>query len=178
MSRTLGNLAAVAASIGLWGCVSNEEHHPSQTRRFCPIVTVYAGSSSPTAEGSRREELLWMDCRVKISEEGYDFGWINDRGAFIVTATGRQGILEVMGGEKMAFAIRRIGAPDEIYPLQDHGTCTLEGTPLPASKALLPRKLSRDYSPRVSLAFILPNDRTVTVDVTALPPNGFTLEED
>ncbi len=145
-------------------------------RRPCDFVAVYAGDSSSLPPGAIREDKHWVWVRAVLSESGFDFGYLNDRGNFIKFFSGADGVFECLGGVYYPFAIRTGPPGVQVYSMPDHGSCEPAGDSLSSSQAVQPPAPSGNYSTAVKLHFLPPDRQPVTVLLSAIPPNGFLFD--
>jgi hypothetical protein len=86
--------------------------------------------------------------------------------------SGAEGTFECLGGVYYPFAIRTGSPSVTVYPMADYGTCEAAGETVPASRAVQPPP-AHDYSSAVQIHLRLPDQRKVSILLSAIPPNGF-----
>jgi len=158
------------------GCASGRLDRMEEIgKQTCDFVAVYAGDSSSLPPGAKREDKHWVRVRAVLSESGFDFGYLNDRGNFIKFFSGAESTFECLGGVYYPFAIRT-GPPDvQVYSMPDHGSCEPAGDSIAAGRAVRPAAAG-NYTTAVKLHFLPPDRQPVTVLLTATSPNGFVFD--
>lgn len=159
------------------GCAKRVALESGRSYTSCGIEIVFAQSTTSYSQGAKPEDALWVEVNVAVSDENYDFGYLNEVGNFIHVFSGREGSFEVGGAQRIYLALRESAGQRAVYGVEEHGICSFSGTQLKARQAVFP-KLDHDYFSSVTVNFEIPGGTEITATLTAAAPNGFNLITD
>ena len=134
---------------------------------------IYGGGISAPKERDSDAAQYWMTVHVTLSDSTYEFGHLPDDGGFDVYGSEIEDRFRVRGGEVRRFAIRELEDSTAVYPLARFGSYRLTGPVMNAAWAIWPR-MSESYYSIAVLTFEPSRHDTVTVELVASSPNGFS----